>query len=465
MTQQQRFLVAIGLSFGLIIGWQLLFEKPRIDAEMARLAAIDAGVQAELAARAAAAAVFADGGTTEGAMAQFANDDGGLAITPIAAALPVRTVELFRPTMRLRFTSEGAGLESAELQGTREHVQRSLSPIEGYQKLFGTEFAPGAQMNMAAPSPSAPPQLGVSMIGPWPLSGRQRYAVTEELPGRVVFIAHEGPWEVTKTFTWNNDAKGLPDKVKGPERDPTGYEFQLDVSLKNTSQQLVTGNFVVHLNRGIDPASEKAPSMFGGIGNQSLTECLIADTLHTKTPDDEKPELEEKGQVHFVALDQQYFVSAVWPKDGPFEGRCVLHSTTTGRLASLEEAVTVAPGQTLTKRYGSFMGPKDLELLAQVGAGSPYVPKLDKTVDFGWWAVICRMLLFFLKFFHGLLGNWGLAIILLTVMVKVVLLPLTQASALSGGSEKAEKRSCGAGNTGAAARNTSSEGRTHTAGS
>jgi YidC/Oxa1 family membrane protein insertase len=49
-------------------------------------------------------------------------------------------------------------------------------------------------------------------------------------------------------------------------------------------------------------------------------------------------------------------------------------------------------------------------------------------VDFGMWEIICKFLLFFMKKFHALTGNWGVAIILLTVLVKMVLLPLTYKS-------------------------------------
>ena len=433
MTQQRRLLVAIGLSFGLLTAWQLLVDKPRIEAEAAlRAAALDAGYQAELAAAEAAAG---DGGTGANAgalaVAQLMSDDAGMAMVPVVA-LPMRTIAMVRPTMKLELSTEGAGLETAELQGQREHVQRQLSILEGYQKLFGKEFVPGAQMNMAQPGASGPPQLGVSMTGPWPLNGRLRYAVTEEQPGRLTFVGHDGIWEVTKTFTWNTQATTLTDKTKLKERDPSGYELQLDVSLKNTSTQTATGELLLHLNRAIEPGSETAQSMFGGIGNQAFTECVIADKLHKKTPDDEKPDEEQRGAVQFIAIDQSYFVSAVWSKDGAVEGRCLMHATTGARQTQLAQALTVPAGQTVTKRFEAFLGPKDLEMLAQVGVGESYQPNIDKTVDFGWWAVICRMLLFFLRFFHGLLGNWGLAIILLTVMVKVVLLPLTHRAMANG---------------------------------
>src|SRR5581483_7619290 len=89
-------------------------------------------------------------------------------------------------------------------------------------------------------------------------------------------------------------------------------------------------------------------------------------------------------------------------------------------------------GQSQTYKFGAFMGPKELELLKSIGTQ----PSLDRTVDFSWWAVICKILLVVLKFFHNLIGNWGLAIILLTISVKLILLPLTHKAMVSAESMK-----------------------------
>ena len=89
-------------------------------------------------------------------------------------------------------------------------------------------------------------------------------------------------------------------------------------------------------------------------------------------------------------------------------------------------------------RFGGWFGPKDPDLLKPVpgpdvlrAAGmtaAAWHPTVEKTVDFGIWELICNVLLFFMKYFHAVTGNWGVAIILLTVLVKLVLLPLTYKS-------------------------------------
>ena len=71
-------------------------------------------------------------------------------------------------------------------------------------------------------------------------------------------------------------------------------------------------------------------------------------------------------------------------------------------------------------RFVSFIGPKDLDQLNEVGHS------LDQSIEFGIFGMFSRILLGMLKFYQGLVDNWGLAIILLTLTVKAVFFPLMQ---------------------------------------
>ncbi len=440
MDQQKRLLLAIALSFGLTLLFTNFVWKPQAEAEAARLAALDAGL-----------VLLADGGTVPLDKPVLAAatppaptldaDGGGLPVPAPVAEVPLKLVTAERATTKMTFTSEGAGLTDAVLQGKREHVLRQLSIAEGYAKLFGKDFPQGPQFDLAEPIPGGLPQLAVSITGATPLSGTQRYAVTEESPGKLVFTATTGAYEVVKTFRWNVAAPG--------EKSPAGYLSTLDVQVKNVSNVAVGGELLVHAVRAIDPTQEQGPSMFGGIGNQASVLCRVADDIKRKVPPAEGNgflglgsgpvyDLEGKGLVHYVGIDQQYFLTAVWPKEGAIESRCLLNATGTSRTASLALPLVLQPGQTLARSFGVYLGPKDLSLLLDIGKSPPeapattvFDPGLDKTVDFGIWAVICKALIVFLRFFHGVVGNWGIAIVLLTVMVKVVLLPLTHRAMVS----------------------------------
>ena len=82
--------------------------------------------------------------------------------------------------------------------------------------------------------------------------------------------------------------------------------------------------------------------------------------------------------------------------------------------------INVAKGETATIGSQLYLGPKDQDTLAGLANG------LDLTVDYGilWW--LSQPLFSLLKFLHSLVGNWGVAIILITVIVKGAMYPLTK---------------------------------------
>lgn len=427
MDQQKRLLIAIALSFGLTLVWTQLVIKPQADAEAARLAALDAGVSD--------AGTLAVAPQEPGTLAPpvAADEDGGV-VADAKPEVPYRELTVARPSTKLMFTSEGAALTFAELQGEREREEPHLGIVEGWQRLFGKQFPPPPHVNLARVA--RVPNLSVSIDGASPLSRVQRYAVTEQTDSKLVFTAREGAWEVTRTYSWSPTA---PDG-----KDPLAYVMDLGVTVKNVSGAPQSGELGLHTVREIETEFEEAPSMFGGIGNQASVLCRADDSVLRKTPPSKgwfsssEPEWaeEKKGSVAFAGIDQQYFLTAVWPKDGAFNGRCVATAKPATREAALFVPLTLAPGESVTKNFGAFLGPKDLSMLQTLDGAGSWSPGLEKTVDFGWWTVICRVLIVLLRFFHSLIGNWGLAIILLTIGVKLVLLPLTHKAMVSAESMK-----------------------------
>jgi YidC/Oxa1 family membrane protein insertase len=356
---------------------------------------------------------------------------GGTEVAGTADAVPpppVRTLEARRALTHYTFSSEGAGLTSAVLQGEKMREQQQLSLAEGYKLLVGGEVPPPPQMNLAQPVAGRPLPLAVSIEGVAPLPANTRYAVAETGggEGRATFTARQGPWEVTKSVQWPQE----------------GFELAYTVQVRNTSAQPATGELQVHYNRAIDPESEHAPSFFGGVGNLSHAACYVGEELQKLGPDQEQPDAEElRGQVRYFGIDQQYFLSALYPLEGPTAGHCVLTATPEARGVIAGFPLSVAPGQTVTFRFGGYLGPKDPDLLGLVPGSAlreatgittaAYNPQLGETIDYGIWAVIVQVLVTVMKFFHGLTHNWGVAVILLTVLVKVILLPLTHRSMVS----------------------------------
>jgi YidC/Oxa1 family membrane protein insertase len=124
-----------------------------------------------------------------------------------------------------------------------------------------------------------------------------------------------------------------------------------------------------------------------------------------------------------MAFVQHYFVSAwIVPEkvtrdygalkrnDGLYSGNVVV------------QPGTVAPGASAQVKVSLYAGPQEQRRLQAAAPG------LDLVVDYGWLAIIAWPLFWLLEKFHLLSGNWGVAIILLTVLIKLVFFPLSAAS-------------------------------------
>ena len=98
----------------------------------------------------------------------------------------------------------------------------------------------------------------------------------------------------------------------------------------------------------------------------------------------------------------------------------------TCRLVSKE--LTLDPGAAVTHRYEIFAGPKKPELLAQYGeAGAT----MDDLVYYGWFGWVARPMIAVLHALHAVIGNYGIAILLLTVLVRGAMFPVSRKQALS----------------------------------
>ncbi len=128
------------------------------------------------------------------------------------------------------------------------------------------------------------------------------------------------------------------------------------------------------------------------------------------------------GSVSWTGFETKYFLTALAPQEGALDK--VRLEAREGSVENhlLTPHLSLAPGESLELRFVGFAGPKELEILQEVGHD------LEQAIDFGWFALIARPLLWVIKFFYTFLGNYGLSIILVTVIIKMLFWPLTQKS-------------------------------------
>ncbi|MGR5321486.1 membrane protein insertase YidC [Vibrio sp. DNB22_19_1] len=123
----------------------------------------------------------------------------------------------------------------------------------------------------------------------------------------------------------------------------------------------------------------------------------------------------------WAAIIQHYFASAWIPRDEP---GTTIYTRVIGNLGDIGIRMpnkTIADGDSTNFTATLWVGPKLQDQMAQVA------PNLNLTVDYGWLWFIAQPLHWLLDTIHGFVGNWGVAIILLTFIVRGAMYPLTKA--------------------------------------
>jgi len=125
----------------------------------------------------------------------------------------------------------------------------------------------------------------------------------------------------------------------------------------------------------------------------------------------------------WVAMVQHYFMGAVLPKDKTPREFSTLKLDNGWYLArAVVTGDAIPPGNKGGASVGLYAGPQDQATLEKLSPG------LDRVVDYGILHVIAAPLFWVLSWIHGWVGNWGIAIILLTVLIKLLFYPLQEAS-------------------------------------
>ena len=126
----------------------------------------------------------------------------------------------------------------------------------------------------------------------------------------------------------------------------------------------------------------------------------------------------------WIAMLQHYFLAAWLPKNGtPREFYTRKLDNQNLYAAGVKvPAPVIAPGASATLDVPLYAGPQEQDKLAKIAPG------LDLSVDYGWLTIIAVPLFTVLSWIYGFVGNWGVAIILLTVIIKLIFYPLSEAS-------------------------------------
>ena len=196
---------------------------------------------------------------------------------------------------------------------------------------------------------------------------------------------------------------------------PDQYRVDLAIDAANQSERQIRGAFLA----GLGTMSQEKKGYYSFVG----LAVFLNDKLEELDPDDLSEGKVLKGRVGWMAYENDYFMFAIVPEipsKGILEGRLLKSGLLEGTCVA--PSLELNPSQGASYQYELYLGPRDLGILKQFGHN------LDRAINFGWTDIIAKPLLYVLRFFYNFIHNYGVAIILLTVLVKILFWPLTHKS-------------------------------------
>ncbi len=283
------------------------------------------------------------------------------------------------------FTTQGARLKSFKFKKYRSAVDEKSPPFDIVQAAPGVPLPLGVRWQ--APTPFDDAGLNYSLQG-------GDLKLSDGAKGSLVFHGQTpGGIALSKSFTF------------------TGSSYSIDFAVSAKAAE------------GAQPAPEV---LFTEKGDHSVLNhdapfegliALVDNKIRREHAAEAGKGHEFTGDVSWAGFGHTYFFFALLPENG------AQHRVTVQQAgAALIGAISGPAGG---ERYTLFIGPKELDVLKAMGRG------FERSIDFGYFGFISIPLLYVLHFFHRFTASYGLDIILLTVIIKILMWPLTHKSFVS----------------------------------
>lgn len=223
----------------------------------------------------------------------------------------------------------------------------------------------------------------------------------------VRFNAESGGVRVIKTYTFHRGR----------------YDAEVKHEIVNLTDKPLLPSIYLQLTRDGNKPDGESALYYVYTGPAVYTEQGKFRKIEFSEIEKNKVQLPKTDDTGWIGMIQHYFVSAWVPPSGvnrEYYARSVEKNLYS--IGSIVGLPPLAAGATVSSQSTLYVGPQDQDALAKIAPG------LDLVVDYGWLTLLAQPIYSLLSFLHGVVGNWGWAIVLLTVLIKAVFYPLSAAS-------------------------------------
>ncbi len=377
MSEQQRIILALALSFGILFAWQTFFAPP-------------VPVQDQVAA-----------------IADVKPADALNPVDPIPAD-PTPSVQQVLSREMKRIPLENGVMRTEIADG---FPSLRMVELRDFSEETGKDPVQRSPVSLVSQGKNGPEQAVVHVS----INGTEQAYVAETRPlgdHQIVLRAASGDG------VWSSDIRvGL----RGND-----YAVTYDVVTTNRGAVPLALRVDVDLALGL---SQKKRSFFAPPVDASAALCRMGDEFVREDAEGLEEVIEKSGSKGWAGIDRQYFViAAIGAKEG--QKSCTVKRE--GPIVAVRYGVasgTIAPGESSSEHFVVYLGPKRSGDLERVD--SSLVEAIDYTIMGLPLAFLAKPMLWALSLFHAWTGSWGLAIVLLTFAVKALLFPITYKSVVS----------------------------------
>ena len=250
------------------------------------------------------------------------------------------------------------------------------------------------------------------------------YAAERPSSNSIKFSRKKDFWELSHTISVDENDHGL----------------ELDFEWTNTSEKPQNLNSIFLISDVVDLSKNESSGLLSPPGSAfNRTQYVMRKNGETTRFDAEEECKKESNSIsadrnstiEFYGANDQYFARVFLPQSPKLsyevtrESKSQLNSPCRVRTLAALDHGQVNPGESVKMHLKGWIGPKITDEL------SKYDSKLEETVDFGFFSSISKILLYLLRVSHDLVGNWGLAIILVTMLIKILFFPLQNQASVS----------------------------------
>ncbi len=193
------------------------------------------------------------------------------------------------------------------------------------------------------------------------------------------------------------------------------YEIGLSVKVANKSDYVIDDTLLFNIAH----VPQKMRRSYGSFEGMALL-------LGNKLEEVKEGKIQGKqflGQISWIAYEEPYFMTAIISEnDKKATAKGAVLPDGEIRISYIPSPFNLGKNESTIRNFTLYLGPRDLYVLKTLNKN------LEKAVNFGWFDIIAKPLLVALRFFNKYLSNYGLSIILLTILIKILFWPLTRKS-------------------------------------